>query len=109
MTATDSRTDRLRVILSANLQKLRMHDSPNKAEPLSVRAWALSRGLDVRLITRLLNGDNAATLDKLDEIAETLGIPAWLLLYEDFDPKAPVVSPMTEGERALLKRLREIL
>jgi hypothetical protein len=83
-------------------------DTPRGAKP-SVRAWALSKGLDVRLIDRLSKGQHAITLDKLDEIASTLGLKAWQLLLEDLDPKEPPEAPITEDERRMLTRLRKLL
>lgn len=40
----------------------------------SVRSWALDRGLDVRLVARVVAADHAATLDTLEEIAQAAGL-----------------------------------
>lgn len=97
-----STTD-LRGILAANLR--RMIDR----ERVSVRAWALARGLDVRLIDRMTKGDNSVTIDTLHKIADACGLQAWHLLVPDVDPTAPPAPPITAEDRALLKRLRRLL
>ncbi len=98
----------IRDILARNLQRLREHESPT-GELLSVRAWAMARELDVRLIDRLLKGDNAVKLDTLDEVARALGLHAWQLLLDDFDPEHPQTMPITESERKTLADLRRLL
>jgi len=98
----------LRATLAANLRRMIEADTPRGATP-SVRAWALSKGLDVRLIDRLSKGEHAVTLDKLDEIAATIGLKAWQLLLEDLDAKDPPEAPVTEEERRMLTRLRKLL
>ena len=69
----------------------------------------MHRELDVRLIDRLLKGDNAVKLDTLDEVAEKLGLQAWQLLLPDFDPKDPQLMPISAEERDTLRRLRSLL
>lgn len=101
-------TDKSRGTLAANLTKLMEKDTPKGAK-VSIRAWALGKGLDVRLITRLAKSQNAVTLDTLDQIAAACGLKTWQLLLEDFDPSDPADAPMTEEERKLLRRLRSIL
>ena len=90
-----------RAILASNLRKLIGDES--------VRSWALARGLDVRLIDRMTKGDNAPTLDKIDEVAAACGIPAWQLLLPEFEPGQTIDAPLTSGERDLLKRLKALL
>lgn len=58
-----------RSILAANLRRM-IDLSARDGERPSVRAWALARGLDVRMIDRLVKGQHAVTLDKLEEIAD---------------------------------------
>lgn len=89
-----------RAILAANVRKLIGTDS--------VRNWAISRGLDVRLIDRITKGGNA-TLETIDEIAQACGVPAWHLLLPDFEPGTKIDTPVTESERALLERLKRLL
>lgn len=75
----------------------------------SVRAWAIGKGLDVRMIDRLANGKHAVTIDSLDKIAEACGLQAWQLLLDGFDPSQPPDAPITEEDRALLNRLKNLL
>lgn len=97
-----------RQILARNLEKLIEAATPAGARP-SRRAWALSKGLDVKLIDRLCKGENAVTIDKLAEIADACGVEAWHLLLEDFDPRATAPeAPLSEAERKLLARIRKL-
>ena len=93
----------LRDILAKNLRRL------IDAEGISVRAWAMARGLDVRLIDRLTKGAHAVTLDKLDEIAEACNLQAWHLLVEDFDAANPPEKPISAEDAAMISRLRRLL
>lgn len=98
-----------RDILAANLRRLIEAETPEGERP-SVRAWALRRGLNVKLIDRLTKSENAVTLDHLEKIAAALGLKPWHLLLEDFTPgQAPPDAPITKEERALLQRLRKLL
>lgn len=97
-----------RDILAKNLRRMIEADL-KKGERFSVRAWALGKGLDVRMIDRLVKGQHAVTLDKLDEVASTLGLKAWHLLIDDLDPQTPPDAPISEEERALLRKLRRLL
>lgn len=97
-----------RAILATNLRRMIGAHAPAGTRP-SVRAWALSKGLDVRMIDRLTKGEHAITLDKLQEIADACGLKPWQLLLEDLDPAAPPDAPISEDERKLLKRLRHLL
>jgi transcriptional regulator with XRE-family HTH domain len=92
-----------RAILASNLR--RMID----AEELSVRAWALKRELDVKMIDRLTKGEHAVTLDKLEEIAQAVGLKPWMLLIEDLDPENPPDAPISDEDRKMLLRLRRLL
>lgn len=98
MTADTSRT-----IFAKNLR--RMID----AEGLSVRAWALARGLDVKLIDRLSKGRHAVTLDKLELIAQATGLQSWMLLLPDLEPGNQPEAPITEADRKMIARLRRLL
>ena len=75
----------------------------------SVRAWALGKELDVRMIDRLTKGQHAVTLDNLDKIAKACGLEAWHLLIEDLDPLSPPDAPISEEDRAMLRKLRRLL
>lgn len=94
--------------LSRNLRRLIELDTPHGVKP-SVRAWALGKGLDVKMIDRLAKGQHAVTLDKLEEIAKACGLQAWHLLLEDLDPRNIPDAPITDAERQLLRRLRRVI
>lgn len=98
-----------REILAANLKRMIKTEAERLGERYSVRAWAMRRELDVRLIDRLVKGQHAVTLDKLTEIAEACSLQPWMLLIEDFDPSEPPDAPITEEERKMLRRLRKLL
>lgn len=97
-----------RAILAANINKLIDADL-RPGERRSVRAWATGKGLDVKMVDRLSKGSHAITLDKLQELADACGLKPWQLLIDDFEPGQPADPPMTPGERAILKRLRNLL
>ena len=92
-----------RDILARNLRRL------IAADELSVRAWAMGKGLDVRLIDRLTKGQHAVTLDNLEKIASACGLKPWHLLLEDFEPGSTPDAPISAEDRALLTRLRALL
>ena len=102
-------SDHSRATLAANLRRMIEAAAPIGGKPPSLRAWAMERGLDVRLIDRLAKGQHAVTLDKLQEIADACGLQPWHLLYDDLDPTAPPDAPITAEERAMLKKLRRLL
>jgi hypothetical protein len=102
-----STTD-LRSILAANLNRMIDLDTPAGAKR-SVRAWAISKGVNVRLIDRLTKGQHAVTIDSLEAVAQELGLQAWQLLLPDLDPSAPADAPISEAEREMLRKLRRLL
>lgn len=51
----------------------------------------------------------AVTLDTLDKLAQRLELQPWQLLLPDLDPSAPPDAPITEAERAVLRKLRRML
>ena len=75
----------------------------------SVRAWALARGLNVRLIERITEGDHNTTLEKIDEIANACGVQAWQLLLPGFEPGEVVDAPLSKADRELLTRLKRLI
>ena len=97
-----------RAILAANLRRRIEADVP-KGGRMSIRAWATGKGLDVRLIDRLVKGQHAVTLDNLEKIAEACGLKPWHLLIEDLEPGTTPDAPITEEERAMLRKLRRLL
>jgi hypothetical protein len=101
-------TPDLRTTLAANLRRRIEADTP-KGQRVSLRAWALWRNLDVRMIDRLVKGQHAVTLDKLQEVADACGLKPWHLLYEELDPESPPDAPVSESDRAMLRKLRRLL
>lgn len=100
--------DSLRGILASNLIKLIRHATPEGDRP-SIRAWAMARGLDVRLIDRLTKAEHSVTLDKIEEIASACGLQPWHLLLPDLDPRAKPDAPISAEDKALITRLRSLL
>lgn len=97
-----------RDILAANLLAMIDADS-RKGERLSIRAWATSKGLNVRMIDRLTKKQHAITLDKLDQIARACGLQTWQLLVPNLDPVSPPEAKITADDRAMLAKLRALL
>lgn len=100
-------TQHPRETLAANINRLIDRDTP-MGERRSVRAWAMNKGLDVKLIERMAKGMHSVTLDKIDEVAQACGLQAWQLLLEDLDPASPPDAPISEEERAMLRKLRRL-
>jgi transcriptional regulator with XRE-family HTH domain len=64
--------------------------------------------LGVSAISRLVNGHNA-TIETLDRLAEAFQLQVWQLLMPGLDPKnLPVVQPVTQKERELYERFKEV-
>jgi hypothetical protein len=61
------------------------------------------------MIDRLVKGQHAVTLDKLEEIAAACGLQPWHLLIEDLDPASPPDAPISAEDRAMLIKLRRLL
>lgn len=97
-----------RAILARNLRRM-IEAAAMPGERPSVRAWALGKGLDVRLIDRLTKGQHAVTLDNIEKVANACGLKPWQLLVEDLDWHSPPDAPITDEERKLLRRLRRLL
>lgn len=97
-----------RAILARNLRRM-IDDGLPPGESGSVRAWALGKGLDVRLIDRLTKGQHAVTLDNIEKVEVACGLKPWQLLVDDLDPNSPPDAPITDEERKLLRRLRRII
>jgi hypothetical protein len=97
-----------RETLASNINALIDSETP-KGERRSVRAWALKKGLDVRLIDRISKGEHAITIDKLDEIAKALDLKPWHLLMDEFEPGKHPPAVMTDVEQDLLEKLKALL
>lgn len=100
-------TTNTRDILATNLKRQMAHDLPAGSK-LSVRGWALSKGLDVKLVERIMKNHNAITLDKLQMIADACGCQPWHLLLETFEPGTAPDAPLSTEDRAMLTRLRKL-
>lgn len=96
-----------RGILGSNIWTM-IAESSSAAKP-SVRAWALQKGLDVRMIDRLVKGKHSVTLDKIEEIARACGLEAWHLLIPGLNYKNPPSANVTDADRELLARLRHLI
>lgn len=97
-----------RSILAANMRRIIGASQPPGAK-LNVSAWANQKDLDVKLIERMTKASHAVTIDTLQKVAEACGLQPWQLLVEDMNPADPGMAPISESERALLKRLRGLL
>ncbi len=97
-----------RDILAKNLWRMIEAEARTGEKP-SIRAWAMKRGLNVRMIDRLVKRQHAVTLDTLELIAAALGLKPWHLLLEELEPGAMPDAPITEADRALLHKLRKLL
>lgn len=98
----------LRAILADNLLRIIDAESHGR-EKRSIRAWAMSKGLEVRMIDRMTKGEHAITLDTLDQVASACGLQAWQLLVPDLDPASPPEAEFTAEDRAMLAKLRALL
>ena len=96
-----------RRILATNIINMIKAETPPGAR-MSLRAWAMSKDLDVRLIDRLSKGTHSVTLDNIEKVAQGCGIRAWQLLY---DGSALESSPaaITAEERKMLNTLKRLL
>lgn len=92
-----------RAVLAANV--MRMIDN----ECLSVRGWAMAKGLDVRMIDRMTKAATSVTLDKIEEVAAACGLEPWELLLPGLQPGQRMDAPITEADRQLLSRLKHLL
>ena len=97
-----------RDVLGRNLWKMVEAEARDGEKP-TIRGWALRKGLDVRMIDRLIKRKHAVTLDNLEAIAAACGLQTWHLLLEDFEPGAQPEAPITKEDRALLRKLRKLL
>lgn len=61
------------------------------------------------MIDRVVKGENAVTLDKLDVIANACRMPVWELLRPEFTPSASPHLQMTAEDIAFLQKLRRFI
>ncbi len=82
----------LQRILAENIRQLvwRHHDKTHGAKEKrpSVNAWAIARGLDDKIVHRVL-GPRSITVVTLEHIAQAEGLAPWQLLVPDLNPESP--------------------
>lgn len=92
-------------VLGANLNALMAHHSDLSSNPKVAKKTELGTGT----ISRLRNGDVDANLSTLEKLSEAFGLHPWQLLVPNLDPEnVPALLPVTEQERRLYERLREV-
>ncbi|MGJ7497493.1 helix-turn-helix domain-containing protein [Variovorax sp. RT4R15] len=94
----------LRAIVGDNLRRL-MEKRPNlDSNPkLSVRS-----GIGVATISRIINGETAATLDTLGMLARAFELQPWQLMVPNLDSTNPqILQSISAKEAELYTRLRE--
>ncbi len=101
-------TSEARATLAKNVRKMISANAVD-GTPVRIRAWSMSKGLDTRLIDRIVKGENAVTVDTLELIAENCGVPAWQLLHPDFDPEAKPMPGASAEDVAFLRKLRTFM
>lgn len=59
--------------------------------------------------SRMKEGETSVGLEIIDKIAKRFGVQSWELLVPNFDPSnRPALQPVSEQERRLYERLREV-
>ena len=101
-------TSELRSTLAKNIRRM-ISSAGNDGNPVSVRAWSMSKGIETRLIDRIVKAEHAVNLDTLETIAARCGVGAWQLLHPDFSPETPVLPCATAEDLAFLKKLRKFM
>ena len=96
-----------RKILAANLAKLMRLDDPDRTRRVTQGFVGKKAGCNQRTIGRILNGEQAATVDILDGIGIAFGLQPWQLLMPGLDPSNPPINHLTEAEKRLYERLKE--
>lgn len=92
-------------VLAENLGRLmRFHHDLDSNPKLSKKS-----GLGLGTISRLRNGDVDPNLATLESLAGAFGLSPWQMLVPHMDPaNTPALQPITESERKLYERLREV-
>lgn len=98
--------DPSRRVLGANITRLmQARQNLNSNPKLSKRA-----GIGIATISRIINGETAATLDTLTRLAEAFGVQSWQLLVPNLDPKSPqILRSSSPQEAELYERLRKVI
>lgn len=100
----------IRAILAANVAALMRYAADRQTgEPVSRNALARASGLSRTTIQRVVNADeSAAAIDTVCAIAAAYKLHAWQLLVPGLDPSNPPVILITDTERQLHERLRQV-
>lgn len=78
-----------------------------KAEK-SVNAWAKQHGLTQTTVNRILTDTMDPKLSSVQAIADALHVETWHLLVPGLDVSNPPVIQMSEKEREMYARIREL-
>ena len=97
-----------RDVLAVNLRRMIDREARLGEKP-SIRAWAMKKDLNVRMIDRLVNRQHAVSIDSLERIAVAIGLKPWQLLIDDPSPGTTPDPPITDEDRAMLRKLRKLL
>jgi hypothetical protein len=97
-----------RTILADNINRM-IDRATTPGAKRSVRAWAISRGLDVKMIDRVTKDAHGISLDTLYTIAAAVGLEPWHLLIEDLDLDSPPAPKVSAKDLETLKTLRKLL
>jgi transcriptional regulator with XRE-family HTH domain len=92
-------------VLAGNLNRLMAAHSDLDSNPkLGKKAK-----IGIATLSRLRNAEVEATLETLERLAKAFDVHVWQLLVPEIDPKnLPALQPVTEAERKLHERLREL-
>jgi transcriptional regulator with XRE-family HTH domain len=96
----------LRSVVGANIARL-MESRPtlNSNPKLSAKS-----GVGIATISRIINGETAATLDTLSMLAQAFKVTPWQLLVPNLDATNPqILQSISPKEAELYKRLRETI
>lgn len=96
----------LRSVVGDNLTRL-MRSRPSLDSNPKLRNKS---GVGIATISRIINGETAATLDTLGMLAEAFGLEPWQLLVPNLDPTNPqILQAISPKEADLYRRLRETI
>lgn len=96
----------LRSLVGANISRL-MQSRPklNSNPKLGARS-----GIGIATISRIINGETAATLDTLSRLAAAFDLAPWQLLVPNLDATNPqILQSISPKEADLYKRLRDTI
>ena len=92
-------------VLGANLRALMGSQPELSSNPKLAEKTKLGTGT----ISRLKNGQVDATVSTLEALAKAFDMAPWQLLVPNLDPSnRPTLQPVSEQERRLYERLREV-